>query len=53
MQISERINLLCAAWDNAYNLVNLEADEADRIMNLVVCHTLEFMLMVNNFYDLV
>lgn len=47
MQINERFSLLCAAWDNAYKLVDLEADEADKIMNLIVCHTLEFMLMVN------
>lgn len=47
LQINERFSLLCSAWDNAYNLVNLEAEEADKIMNFVVCHTLEFMLMVN------
>lgn len=47
MEISERFSLLCAAWENAYILLNLKAYEADKIMNLTVCHTLEFMLMVN------
>lgn len=47
VQISERFSLLSDAWAHAYNLVNLCADNADKIMHLVVCHTLELMLMVN------